>query len=472
MSDAPTLPYTLTFTPVPGTDLPGMHSYAWLVAPDRTWWVLGGRLNGLHKFGPPPSNFDGPNTKVWQIDPSAGTATERLDLTTLPPEIGDPLMSANQPAYYDRSTGEWLIVGGYGTDSATGQDRTFDTLIRIPVADFTTVLQSSSSPAQKATAVAAMAVVEHDPFFQVAGAGLRRIGDRYAIMFGQGFNGDYAPFSGSADQHYTEAVRVFRLRPGGRGSFAKGELRTAEADQPFHRRDGVVVDTVDPRTGLPRLAAFGGVFPPGKLDGYLNPVYLDERNGQLITKTDRSVKQLFNQYQCPTIAIWNPTESSIYHTFYGGISRYWYHQTSAQAQVYEEVTANGRNDGLPFVSDITTLITTPTGSSQWIAPTPVPGGVLTGTAVDFIPDTSDRSGATADTGVVDLSKVPSGATIRIGHLYGGILAQFPLPLQPSHGTVADTSLIAVNLTRTASPAGLPASAGNRADGVLRPPINR
>ena len=131
---------------------------------------------------------------------------------------------------------------------------------------------------------------------------------------------------------------------------------------------------------MPRVVAFGGVFPPGMLDGYFNPVYVSEAAGQLIAITDRAVTQLFNQYVCPVVVVWDPNGQAVYHTFFGGISRSFYFQTAEQSSAYQTNTAQGRNDGLPYVADISTLILGAGGASaEYIAPTPIVDNRLCGT---------------------------------------------------------------------------------------------
>lgn len=467
----PTVPFRVNFIELPDDkSRPAIQAYSWIVDATGRWFILGGRLAGLHRFGTSGENFPNPNTSLWMVEPGTGKATLLLDLTLLDPAIGDPLMSTNQQSFYDRSTGEWLVVGGYGVDSTTKAKRTFPTLIRIPVAQFIAVVTSSATPADKAAQVNAMVHCQVDPFFAVTGGALRRIGGRYVIAFGQGFNGPYAPFTGLTAQDYTNAVRYFSLDPRTGLATNIGELLSADLDKPFHRRDGVFVDTLDPATGLERLAAFGGVFPPGMLDGYRYPVYIDEQLGQLTTTIDRSVNQLFNQYGCPTIVVYEPTRPAVYHTFFGGISRYYYHQTPAQAAMFKEVTLEGRNDGLPFISDITTLVLRGGGtSSQYIAPTPVPNGALRGSSTEFIPVAPGSHPAVSDTGIVDLSKIAPGATVVAGYIYGGIDADFPLPKIPSYGTQATNALYRVEITNATSPPLLPAAQGHRANGVLPPP---
>jgi hypothetical protein len=465
------LPFTLQFVPIPQlSDVvrPTLQSYSWLVHPSGSWFMLGGRRVGLHQFKTGTNNFPDPNTFVWRVDPATGSVREVFDLMLADPEIGDPLMATNQQSYYDADTGDWLIVGGYGLDRNLGQSRTFDTLLRIPVVPFSATMASARTPRDKAKALNSIVSVQHDPFFAVTGGALRRLGGRYLLLFGQGFQGAYNPFVGIVGQEYTNAVRFFRCDPQGR-AIGMGELTSADLDAPFHRRDGPIIDTVDPATGLAQVVAFGGVFPPGKLDGYTDPVYVAMRDNQLVATVDRSGTQLFNQYECPVVVLWDPNQQTVYYTFFGGISRYWYWQSPAQQSVYNTVTAEGRNDGLPFIADITTLVQAADGSfEQYIAPAPIADNVLRGASCDFIPVPTMLNPAVSPEGVVNLAQVGAGASMTIGYIYGGIEAAYPLPKIPNYGTAATNALYQVVLSMNPSSGFIPASQGHVANGVLSP----
>src|SRR5260370_19837248 len=69
-----------------------------------------------------------------------------------------------------------MIIGGYGQDSKLRQNRTFDTLLRIPVKQFCAVVLSGETPAKKAAAINAMVARQHDPFFSLTGCALPRGG--------------------------------------------------------------------------------------------------------------------------------------------------------------------------------------------------------------------------------------------------------------------------------------------------------
>jgi hypothetical protein len=466
-----TLPFTLTFNLIPQVSeivRPALQSYSWLVHPSGSWLMVGGRRAGLHQFKPGGDNFPAPNRSVWRCDPTTGSVVELFDLSRIDPAIGDPLMATDQQFCYDADTGEWLIVGGYGHDVVLDKYRTFDMLLRIPVVPFAATIMSEQTTAQKAAALEKMINVQRDPFFAVTGGALRKLGSRYLLAFGQWMQEAYNPFVSSVDQRYINAVRFFRFDEQ-RRAIAMGELSSADLDQPFHRRDGTVVESIDPATGQPRIVGFGGAFPPGKLDGYMNPVYVTEQDNQLVAVTDRSVTQLFNQYACPVIVVWDPSQQTVYHTFFGGISRSWYWQTPDQNSVYEKVTAEGRNDGLPFVADITTLVQTPvSGAAEYISPEPVPHNSLAGASTDFIPVPTVSNPAVSPEGVVNLGQLSPGQTMIIGYIYGGVVADYPLPVIPNYGTHASNALYQVGLTHSPSSGYIPSSEGHLANGVLSP----
>ena len=175
---------------------------------------------------------------------------------------------------------------------------------------------------------------------------------------------------------------------------------------------------------------------------------------------------MFSQYECPIISIYDPgqqNDATTYHTFFGGISHHYYWQTSDQKEAYEEVTAQGRNDGLPYVADITTMSQDDINTyKQFIHTSPIPGNKLLGTSIQFIVDPTLITNEIAfENGVINLSKIETGSSLVIGYIYGGILAEEPLPLKPNSGTYATNTFFQVQLKKTPSD-GIPASEAKEA----------
>jgi hypothetical protein len=463
------VPYTLSFVPVPLAPGTAMHSYCVAEINATTWIVLGGRLQGLHQFNA-TGNFAGPNTQIWTINPSTGSATPIVDITQISPQYGDPLMATNQECEYHPESGDWYIVGGYGLNRQTNNYATFPTIARIPAQQLLQLATDTKLTAvKKAAAIKALLEIPSNqitnPAMKVTGGALSHMASGVEFLaFGQSFDGNYNPFGGGFVQKYTQAVQPFTIQTS--PTFAinlLAPITSADADSPYNRRDFASGYDVDPTTGQERFAVFGGVFPPGKIAAYDYPVYITGSNFSVSVNPDRSVTQHFGAYEQPVITVWDG--SQVYHTFFGAISHWYLNQSPAQAAVYQYVTGQGRNDGLPFVADIATLIENNLGQySEFVSTDPIPNNMLHGASVDFFPNTA-LTGKFQGTGnsVVNLSSFQPGEKELIGYIYGGIEATNPLPCQPSHGTVASSTMYQVYLTYTPWTNLIPASQANEAN---------
>jgi hypothetical protein len=457
------IPYTLALEEVtsPVNRLPVLQAHCMAPAAVGGWYAVGGRITGLHQFNNNGFPVTGQNTSLWYIDPKTLANDPLLDLTSLPPEIGKPLMATNPQCYFDGAS--WYIAGGYGSDPVTGKLTTFDTLLRLPLEAVAALARDNSrDTAAKAAAIAAKIEVLHDPLFRTTGGVLHKVQNYFVLAFGQQFEGNYNPFGTGFVQQYNEVISYFTLKPGKLALLSSGSLLSGTPDHAYHRRDFPVAMSVDPNTGSPQLAVFAGVFPPGILAGYTNAIYISEKFGQLTAAVDNNLNKRFSAYQCPTIPLFDKAAKTAYYTFVGGIGHYWYFQTPSQHKVFEDATAQGRSDGLPFTEDIDTVIRKSDGSyAEYIAPQPFPGGKLRGASIDFLPA---AGGHMLPDGVVDLNAFGDGESAVIGHFFGGIDADNPFPVQPNTGTQANNSLYRVTLTKTPW-AGIPASEGHEAKGA-------
>lgn len=465
------IPYTMEFVLASGqNNLPALHAYCWAPAKQGGIYVLGGRLNkGLHMFTGGPDNFASPNQSLWWIDLNGLNAKELVKFTTFQnKDLSDPLMATNQQCYFDQPTGAWYIAGGYGLSSTDGKMKTFDTLIRIPVAMVDALAQGTSGSLESSMEIL------HNPLFKVTGGALKKTANYFVLAFGQSFDGNYNPFGSGFEQDYTEQVRYFQVKPGKLAVFNTGKLEANANDSreagKFHRRDLPVVSTVDPADGSERIAAFGGVFPEGQIAGFTDAIYVKETFGQLQKVIDDKLVKRFSQYQCPTIPVYDRANKVVYHTFFGGIGHYWFFQSPSQHQVYEDATKQGRNDGLPFVEDITTLIHRADGTyDEYIATAPIPGNALRGSSVDFIPNPANTK--VLPNGTIDLNAFANNERVMIGYIFGGIDADNPLPQVTNTGTQATNAVYQVFLTRKPSD-GIPASKGNEAVSTIDPSTRR
>ena len=456
------IPYTLSFVPVPLADGTAMHSYCVADIGPTALLIVGGRIQGLHQFNP-AGNFAGPNTKMWLVNPTTGAATPIIDLMKLAPQFGDPLMATNQECEYDGSTGNWYIVGGYGINRQTSQFQTFPTISLINAQQVAQIAADTTLSEDKKSAK--IAALLQTPANQITNAAMKVTGGALSHMasgleflsFGQIFDGNYNPFAGGFTQTYTNAVLPFTITLNPFAIHPLAPITTTQAGSPYNRRDFASAYDVDPTTKQERFAVFGGVFQPGAIAAYDYPVYITGSGLNISVTPDHTVSQHFGAYEQPVIVVWDG--SQVYHTFFGAIGHYFLNQSPAQAEVYKQVSAQGRNDGLPFIEDIATLIENSQGQySEYIAPDPVPNNKLHGAAVDFIPNTAlaAKFQGSGDS-VVNLTTFQPGEKELIGWIYGGIDAEFPLPCAPSHGTHAAAAMYQVYLTYSPWPGLVPAS---------------
>ncbi len=502
------MPYTLTFAPqsFPGQALlPAMQNYVEAGSNGR-WLVVGGRVQGLHMFQTTPARNFPPasaNRSLVVIEPASGKSWS-LPLAGFPANIADPLAATGLQGCHDPGEGMFYVAGGYGLDSTTQKMITFPNLIRIPLGPTIGVITDPSlSDAAKVAKLAPTFTAITNDAFAVTGGGLKKVQNRLYLIFGQKFTGDYYAFSSGINQVYTESVRQINLKLDPLTFLSSSDSpKPADPSHPYHRRDGSVVDTIDPDTGRPLFAAFGGVFQVGSTLGYGQPILIDDNQGAPTVTINAAVEQLFSQYECPVVSVYDPTGQAMYHSFFGGISHTYYAQTPTQQAIYELIIGQNRADGVPFIADISTLALMAGGKSAQflhldpIAMTPIPQGVidgyfgklspqdrqkyqvtttnLIGASVDFWADPSlVASGKMTANGVIRLDAFQPGESAVVGYVFGGIAAVFPYALIPSHGTYASNTLFAVTLTKTPS-AAWPASVGKTATtngppaGVVKP----
>lgn len=457
------LPFTLTFVEQqynPGNPpLPRLQSYVAAASQNGMFLVVGGRRQGLHTFqAAPANNFikDSSNNFMYVIDPANGLFSQ-FNVNNLPPNLSAPLQSTNQQLYHDPQTDIVYIVGGYGWAADSSDMLTFPTIISFKLEAMVNAILSKQSP----STIQSLMQVSQDDRFAVTGGELFKLNGQFYLVFGQKFTGQYRAFGGTDfSQKYTEEVRVFTLKPNTLSILSYGATTNSDPDQPFHRRDGNIIEDIDPATGAPRIAAFGGVFQPGIIGAYTYPIYI---NGPSTPVLNRDANQKFSQYECPVITLYDSSSASptVYHNFFGGIGHYYLTQTPSQHAAYDTVTAQGRNDGFPFVEDITTFSQTANGAySEFISTSTTPNNRLVGSSVRFIGSrVLFTKGLAYANGVIKLPRVSTNNKLLLGYIFGGVEAQNPLPLEPNTGTFVSNSVFAVYLLRAPS-AAIPASEGH------------
>lgn len=420
------VPFTIRLTPVA---IPGALAVQSAVSVEAggLGLVFGGRTNGLHNFNDNPidpttgqsSNFppEFQNRTIQVIDPSTGRVTSiDWSQTGLPASETDPLSSTNQQFL---QVGDTLyVIGGYGLDSTTNTMVTFDTLTAIDVPGMIHAVTTGAS-------VAPFIRQTHDPRLRVTGGDLGAIGNRFYLVLGQDFEGDYnAPDAAFPNfgytQIYTDTIGSFGIvdRPG--LPLAISDYSAQVDPVNFRRRDGILHPIVT--AGQLALESDGGVFTPGPNGtGYRNPIVIGPDG---VGRVNSNYQQFFSQYDAPTIPLYSARTGSMQTIFLGGISLY--HFDPATGTLSEDT-------GLPFVPDITDQVASANGQIREYSLLPQLPGLL-GAEASFFPNPTLPTYAN---GVIQLDKL-AGPTV-LGYMYGGIQAQ--QPNFGSSGAVADVFLV-------------------------------
>lgn len=416
----PGLNYELEFVERESHDLPALQSYAFAAGRSGKWLIVGGRQQGLHGFSSSTSsgNFTAFSSHLYVIDPATGQS-KRLNIDGLPASMRDPLRVTNPQQWYDSDTDTLYIVGGYGIDTSGKEDRktTFGTITAIPVSGMIEAVTAGDLRAAQLLIRQAS-----DPRFAVTGGGLERLGSRFLLTFGQYFDGEFVfdapelPYV----QVYTEAVRIFTLNEDTLRIELYGEVTSTASDRPFHRRDLNVLADIDPRTAERRVAVFGGVFRPGALAGYPEPIYIDRTNTVTV---ERTFQQTANHYECMVVPVYSKEAGTMSRTFIGGITSE--HLTAARAA---HQPGGGPSDGMPWVNTVTRVAYTPSNSKPYAEYDMghTPGNRFMGGDGHFIPAASAfQQGIVDSHGIVHLDRVLAPGRVLVGHLYGGLEAEAP-----------------------------------------------
>jgi hypothetical protein len=409
------LPFTLSLgDAVTIPKAPKLQSFASAQAGGK-WLLIGGRTAGLHTFyratpQAPRNNFppEELNELAWVIDPAA----QQVWSAKLPDTVRPWLTMTNGQSEQDGDT--LYIAGGYGLvkGDAPFADadnmRTFDTLTAVKVSATIAAIVNGRPLDGLITQI-------HDPRVAVTGGELRKLGDFFYLVFGQQFDGLYSPDNTHANvlfrQTYTERIGRFQITasPLAIANYSTITSPAAPADvpaalaRPFHRRDLNVAPAILP-DGTPALVAYGGVFVPGEINAFRRPVAI-----QGTAATSDPYEQFMSQYNCALVPMYSPRARSMYTTFFGGISLYY---------MFPQTRELKRDNGLPFIRNITTLARNASGSSECISTSELPGYMGAGATFFAAPKTVMFA-----PGIVNLDRI-RGRTL-IGWIYGGIVSSKP-----------------------------------------------
>jgi hypothetical protein len=428
IAGAQSVPFTIEATEDVAREFPGApHLQSFSFAQWQGRWVfIGGRTSGYHAVGGGSADFlrADANRDVWVIDTRVKPAqTYHAAVTQLPARLAavrDQWMSTGLLYFQD---GDQLYVcGGYGQDMQ-GKWTTFDVVSRVnlPVL-IDGVIHGRIAPESISFG--------RSPLVQSTGGGLVKLTDGYFyLVMGHVFKGTYTGFEGrreknsaEASQTYLNEIRKVRIKVQPDGNIGVVLVERFHDEVEFHRRD-LNVAAFASSTGV-GFAAYGGVFTPEAQLAYSKPIYVSPG---LRPRVDSAFEQKMNAYSSAVLLMYSEGAKSMYTTFFGGISRFFWNPLEASYQ--ENALVGGKTeskylDGLQWSDQISTIERSNSVTTEQVQPRPLPA--FLGTDAVFIA-ASDLPRAYRNTDILALDSLNDQKTF-LGYIYGGIRAlpyQFP-----------------------------------------------
>jgi hypothetical protein len=472
---ASAIPYSLTLEGFAIEGFPGLQSSVVAGAPEKLL-MFGGRRNGLHGFPGGHDAAKGPsfpkteaNDTVYALDLKNRKLLGSAQVNGLPAKVANQFKATNTE--YQLVNGWLYVAGGYGPDPKTG---TLSTLGYVTVVNFDALADAVINKKPLDAAFASANVVQFDhPALAIAGGELELLPDAsgatdFILAFGQQYDGEYTPGGGLVNQNYSDGVRVFQFNyPAGGAKPSGVNFLTAvpnppgtqqDPENPYHRRDFTMHPSLD-ASGKRRLVAYGGVFKGGRIEGFLNPVFVNSGSSTVTLTPNTNTSQLLSQYDTASIQLFDDRNgaATVYTTFFGGISQY-YWDDATKSLKHDQPNIQTGVDGLPFINSVSTLKTptsNDTGAQYLHAGQTFPPS-------DAVPQCANTGGnanapyggaetkfviasgvQTATGGVIQLGSI-TGASV-IGYMVGGIASTLPYP---NGATCASSMFYQVTLNPT------------------------
>jgi hypothetical protein len=451
------IPYSVTLDGFSIAGFPGIHSAVVAGTPEKLI-LLGGRRNGMHGFPPNREAAKGPafpkteaNDTIYVLDLKNRKLLGAAQVGSLPAKVANQFRANNLQS---QLVNGWLyIMGGYGPDLKKG---TLSTLSYVTVVNFDALADAVINKKPLDAAFASANIVQFDhPALAITGGDLELLPDAaggtdFVLAFGHQYDGEYTPGGGLVNQTYNDGVRVFQFEyPANSTKPSKLNFLTAvpnptggqmDPENPYHRRDLTLKPSLD-SSGKRRLAAYGGVFKGGRMEGFLNPVFVGSGAKTVTLTPNTTTFQYLSQYNTAAIQLFDNRGGSgtVYTTFFGGISQYYWDEATKSLK-HDALNLAQGIDGLPFINSVSTLkvpTSNDTGSQflhvgQTMPPSSaVPQCSATAGSVAAPYGGSESkfviaSGMPLATpGVLQLSAITS--TSVVGYFVGGIASTAPYP---------------------------------------------
>lgn len=401
--------------------MPAVHSAAYGIY-DGRWFIIGGRINGLHGFTP-PNGFkpNGVNSTIYMVNPFNDTRKERHVLQNI---TDTTLLDALQAAFYQFAQNDSMlyITGGYGLLTDSTDNHTLSTLVAVNLKQLKSALENNTS-------IAPCFRVLEDALFKVCGGNMYRTDSLYHIVFGHDFNRSYSVNDtlGFFTQQYTNAIRSFVINDDG-VNLSISSINIITDSINFHRRDYNLVPQIFP-DGTLGQTAFSGVFQYYSRQPYLNCVNIKPTSYEVINNFNQNL----SQYASGFMPVYNSADNKMSTVFFGGMSLYTY-DASTNALLVDSL--------VPFVPTISKVVRHADSSlTEYVNPTEMPS--LIGTNSFFIVDDTIPTFAN---GIINLNALPYGTT-RVGSIIGGINSDLPHVSNTPNFSYASGFVMRVYLTK-------------------------
>ena len=394
------------------------------------WLLISGRVYGMHGFDQNLAEtfpVSGQNSSVIVVNPKTGQSFRRslYDPTSqLTQAQIDQISVTDALAYQTEDEKTLYFVGGYGTNTATGQKQTMSVLTAIDVPSL--IKWVKREPNCKSAAKCLRQV--SDPLLQVTGGVMLQTNphEPYLLGLGQNFVGTYVDTTSNGI--YTHQIRPFQIIDTGKSLFVQPYSQPAPIAS-YRRRDLNIIPIIKKQGKAYRQAfvALGGVFTPGiNFGAWTIPI---EINGDGSSSTidpnanPGTFAQGMNNYNSATAGLYSKKTNDMYTLLFGGISFLY----SVNGGFYSPGGSFALDPELPYVNDVTTLRIDSSGNYQQyfmsgtfpqVTPSfgTAPGpDLLFGSLSSFFP--ADGLPLFAN-GVIDLDQIQ--LPLLLGYIVGGI----------------------------------------------------
>ncbi|MEC9373853.1 MAG: hypothetical protein VYC34_08415 [Planctomycetota bacterium] len=388
---------------------------------------------GLHILFNNPNQevaFPGPayNRNIYLYDDSTETlftgTTDHLSDT-----VKEALLVANIPhVQYDDTL---FLYGGYGITLDGTDWTTRDTITSIDLTMVEAALRAGTPIPEAAFSVT------QSSFAQTTGALIIKMGDRFALIGGHIFTGDYAQVgTPTFDQVYIGEAYIFDRNV---SMTTPVQTLISPLASELHRRDMNASPAVLPAQG--GGVDFGFVINGGVFNGFIpwwSPVtYCD---GDVDPVEELYAEQWMNQYEGPRASFYSEANNENRFVLFGGISSHTWNgsnftfdfNTPWTAEITENRMVNGIWQGVQRMNDFTGQMVTVTDNILGQMPLPVSNTDL---VINPLLPTNVN-------GQVLLDETPANEFL-LGRFYGGLNAAMPGNEVPTYASSTITEIYVV-----------------------------